>query len=135
MLQTTILIVHVFIAIGLIGLVLLQRGKGAEAGAAFGAGASGTVFGARGSASFLSRSTAVLATIFFATSMTLAYLASHRQAPQSLLEQAAPVEESIQQLLPDPGAVLPDEGAVLPEIPAAGDSPQPTESEGEESVN
>ena len=71
MLQTTILIVHVFIAIGLIGLVLLQRGKGAEAGAAFGAGASGTVFGARGSASFLSRSirprnASVRLTTFFA---------------------------------------------------------------------
>ena len=135
MLQTTILIVHVFVAIGLIGLVLLQRGKGAEAGAAFGAGASGTVFGARGSASFLSRSTAVLAAVFFATSMTLAFLASNRQAPQSLLEQAVPVEETIQQLLPDPGAALPDEGVVLPEIPAAGDSSQPTESEGEESVD
>ena len=82
MLQTTILIVHVFVAMALIGLVLMQKGKGAEAGAAFGAGASGTVFGARGSSSFLSRSTAVLATLFFATSMTLAFLASQRQAPK-----------------------------------------------------
>ncbi len=131
MLQTTILIVHVFVAMALIGLVLMQRGKGAEAGAAFGAGASGTVFGARGSSSFLSRSTAVLATLFFATSMTLAYLASQRQAPESLLEQIEPAAESIQQMLPAPDVVVPEEGLQLPEMPASGDSGQPSASEDE----
>ena len=64
-LNHVVLIVHVLIAIMIVALVLIQRGKGAEAGAAFGAGASGTVFGARGSANFLSRSTAVLAMLFF----------------------------------------------------------------------
>ena len=131
MLQTGILIVHVFVAMGLIGLVLLQRGKGAEAGAAFGAGASGTVFGSRGSSSFLSRSTAVLATVFFATSMTLAFLASNRQAPTSLLEQTTPAAETMEQLLPAPDATGPEEGVALPEIPAAGEDDPPAQPEGD----
>jgi len=91
--QTTVLIIHTFISLAIIGLVLLQRGKGADAGAAFGAGASGTVFGARGSSSFFSRATAVLATAFFASSLTLAYLsAQHSSAPESLLENVPAVE-------------------------------------------
>ena len=65
---------HVIIAILIIALILLQKGKGADMGSAFGAGASGTIFGAKGSANFLSRTTAILATIFFITSLTLAYL-------------------------------------------------------------
>jgi len=73
-LHTAAIVVHVLIAAGIVGLVLLQRGKGADAGAGFGAGASGTVFGARGSASFLSRTTATLAALFFATSLALAYM-------------------------------------------------------------
>ncbi len=92
-LQSTILVIHTLIALAIIGLVLLQRGKGAEAGAAFGAGASGTVFGARGSTSFFSRATAILATAFFATSLTLAFLSSQRATgPDSLLESAPAVE-------------------------------------------
>ncbi len=92
-LQSTILVIHTLIALAIIGLVLLQRGKGAEAGAAFGAGASGTVFGARGSTSFFSRATAILATAFFATSLTLAFLSSQRATgPDSLLENAPAVE-------------------------------------------
>ena len=63
--QTILVVAHLFLAIGLIGLVLMQHGKGADAGAAFGSGASGTVFGAKGAANFLSRSTAVLAALFF----------------------------------------------------------------------
>jgi len=91
--KTTVLIIHTAIALGIIGLVLLQRGKGADAGAAFGAGASGTVFGSRGSGSFFSRATAVLAAGFFATSLTLAYLSSQRSVgPESLLEGAPAVE-------------------------------------------
>jgi preprotein translocase subunit SecG len=89
-----VLIVHTLIALGIIALVLLQRGKGADAGAAFGAGASGTVFGSRGSGSFFSRATAILATAFFASSLTLAYLSSQRGVEQeSLLGDAVPVEE------------------------------------------
>ena len=99
MLQTIILIAHVGIALLIIGLVLLQRGKGADAGTGFGAGASGTVFGARGSATFFSRATGVLATLFFVTSLTLAYLATQRTAPTSLLE-GAPAQQTAPQTLP-----------------------------------
>ena len=103
--QKTVLITHTLIALGIIALVLLQRGKGADAGAAFGAGASGTVFGARGSGSFFSRATAVLATAFFASSLTLAYLSSQRATgPTSILEDAAPAETVI-----EAGPVDPDE--------------------------
>src|SRR5210317_1822360 len=92
--QQGVLIGHTLIAILIIVLVLLQRGKGADAGAAFGAGASGTVFGARGSGSFFSRATAILATAFFVSSLTLAYLSSqHSGTPESLLEGAAIIEE------------------------------------------
>jgi preprotein translocase subunit SecG len=96
--QKIVLIVHTLIALGIIALVLLQRGKGADAGAAFGAGASGTVFGARGSGSFFSRATAILATAFFATSLTLAYLSSQRSGePTSVLEGAEVVEEAVEE--------------------------------------
>ena len=91
--QKVALIAHTLIALLIIVLVLLQRGKGADAGAAFGAGASGTVFGARGSSSFFSRATAVCATLFFASSLALAYLSSQAStAPTSLLEDAPVVE-------------------------------------------
>ena len=76
-----VLIVHVIAALGIIGLVLLQHGKGADVGAAFGSGASGSLFGASGSANFLSRATAILAVVFFITSLSLAYLATHRPRP------------------------------------------------------
>ena len=72
-----VLAVHVLVALGIIGLVLLQHGKGADVGAAFGSGASGSLFGASGSANFLSRTTAILAVIFFITSLLLTYLATH----------------------------------------------------------
>ncbi|MEO8225561.1 MAG: preprotein translocase subunit SecG, partial [Gammaproteobacteria bacterium] len=91
-LHTIVLIGHVLIGIMIVALVLIQRGKGADAGAAFGAGASGTVFGARGSANFLSRSTAVLAMLFFSTSLGLAYLGTQKKAPESLLDTVVPVE-------------------------------------------
>ncbi len=84
--QIALNVFHLFLAIGLVGLVLIQHGKGADAGAAFGSGASATVFGARGSASFLSRVTAVLATLFFLTSMALAYFASQVGEPEGLME-------------------------------------------------
>ena len=90
MLRGVILGVHVLLALMIIGLVLLQRGKGAEAGAGFGSGASGTVFGARGTSTLFSKLTAVFAAMFFFTSLTLAYLGSHSVAePTSVLERAA----------------------------------------------
>lgn len=97
--QKAVLIGHTLIALLIIVLVLLQRGKGADAGAAFGAGASGTVFGARGSGSFFSRATAVCATAFFVSSLTLAYLSSQNtSAPASLLENAPAIEDAVDQL-------------------------------------
>ena len=94
-LQKTVLITHTLIALLIIVLVLLQRGKGADAGAAFGAGASGTVFGARGSGSFFSRATAVCATAFFVTSLSLAYLSSQNSSAPSSLVDDAPVTEEV----------------------------------------
>lgn len=88
-LNTIVLVVHVLVGVMMVGLILIQRGKGADAGAAFGSGASGTVFGARGSANFLSRSTAILAAVFFCTSLGLAYLGTRQEAPQSVLDIAA----------------------------------------------
>jgi preprotein translocase subunit SecG len=88
MLHSVLLIIHFICAFAIVGLVLLQRGKGAEAGAGFGAGASGTVFGARGASTALSRATAILAGLFMLTSLSLAYVGTHRAAPSSsLLEQ------------------------------------------------
>jgi len=75
---TLILIVDVVVALFIIGLVLLQHGKGADVGAAFGSGASGSLFGASGSANFLSRTTAALAVVFFLTTFVLAYLVTHK---------------------------------------------------------
>ena len=112
MLHSIVLVAHVLVALMIIGLVLLQRGKGAEAGTGFGAGASGTVFGARGSANFLSRATGVLATVFFITSLTLAYLSTKPTGPTSLLE-TTPAQQ----------APAPKEPA--PSQPSGNDSPQP----------
>ena len=90
MLRGFILGVHVLLALMIIGLVLLQRGKGAEAGAGFGSGASGTVFGARGTSTLFSKLTAVFAALFFATSLSLAYLGARPVSePTSVLERAA----------------------------------------------
>ena len=95
---TFLVIVQVIVGIAVVVLVLLQQGKGADAGAAFGSGASGTVFGARGSANFLTRTTAWLATIFFGVSLALAYVVHGRAAPKSVVDTikseqpAVPVE-------------------------------------------
>ena len=78
MLTTIVITAHVLVALAIIGLVLLQHGKGADMGSGFGGGASGSLFGATGSANFLSRATAVLATVFFITSLGLAYLATNK---------------------------------------------------------
>lgn len=90
--QTILLVVQILAAIGLIALILVQHGRGADAGAAFGSGASGSLFGSRGPTSFLTRSTAVLATVFFVNSLALAYLASHTTDRGSVMErvQSAP---------------------------------------------
>lgn len=90
-----ILVIHVLAAVGLVGLVLVQHGKGADMGAAFGSGASQTLFGSRGSANFLSRLTAGFATIFFITSLSLAFFATRQGVPVSVTEQPAPATQSV----------------------------------------
>jgi preprotein translocase subunit SecG len=90
--ESLLLVVHVIVAATLIGFVLLQHGKGADMGAAFGSGASGSLFGAAGSANFLSRTTAILATVFFVTSLALTYLAANRGAAKDLMLQGAPAK-------------------------------------------
>src|ERR1700739_4549068 len=82
-LKTLIIVVQLLSALGVIGLVLLQHGKGADMGAAFGSGASGSLFGATGSANFLSRTTAVLAAVFFVTTLTLTYLGAYHAKPSA----------------------------------------------------
>jgi len=116
-LQTLAVVFHVLLAFAIIGIVLLQRGKGADAGAGFGAGASGTVFGARGSASFLSRTTAVLATLFFLTSLGLSYLFSQQKAPTSVVDtvkQEAPAPVTSPAPLPTPPATTTTAPAAAP---------------------
>jgi preprotein translocase subunit SecG len=101
--QLILTVLHLALAIGLVGLILIQHGRGADAGAAFGSGASGTVFGAQGSGSFLTRTTAILATLFFLTSMALAYFAAQVGEPQGLMDGVEP---------PPPAPVVIDSGDV-----------------------
>ncbi len=117
---TLILIIDVVVALGIIGLVLLQHGKGADVGAAFGSGASGSLFGASGSANFLSRSTAILAVVFFATTFVLAYLASHRPRGES------GVMDTVKQ---QPAAPAPAPAAGGSDAPKAPATPQPSANE------
>ncbi len=92
LLHTVILTVHIIAGLSVIGLVLLQHGKGADMGAAFGSGASGSLFGATGSANFLSRATAVLAAVFFLTSLGLSYIATSRPRVSGSVMDSAPVQ-------------------------------------------
>src|SRR5271168_3441903 len=117
MLRGVILGVHVLLAFMIVALVLLQRGKGAEAGAGFGSGASGTVFGARGTSTLFSKLTAVFAALFFATSLSLAYLGTHGTAePASVLERAAQAATATQPAAaPTPAAPAP--AAPAPAVP------------------
>ena len=113
MLQTIVLFAHLIVASLIIGLVLLQRGKGAEAGTGFGGGASGTVFGSRGTSNFFSRTTGFLAACFFATSLSLAYFADQVSAPESILEGSI-LDESVQPSLAPGDPELP--ALDLPEL-------------------
>ncbi len=88
-----IIVIHIVLGLAIIGLILMQQGKGADAGATFGGGASGSVFGAQGAASFLSRTTAILATLFFATSLVLAWLNSNKSVAVSDIMSAPVVEK------------------------------------------
>jgi len=119
---TLILVVHVVVAIAVIGLVLLQHGKGADVGASFGGGSSGSLFGATGSANFLSRATAVLAAIFFITSLGLAYVATNKP------REAGGVMDAVKEL---PAGVAPSSaaGSSDPAKPAAAKVAEPKANE------
>lgn len=110
---TLVLMLHVVLAIGLVVLVLMQQGKGAEAGASFGGGASNTVFGSLGPLGFFGKMTSWLAAAFFITSLSLAYLAGHKYAPSIQAPAMDIIEEFNRERLP-----LLDDVFVLPELPA-----------------
>ena len=134
--QTILVVVHLLLALGLIGLVLMQHGKGADAGAAFGAGASGTVFGASGAANFLSRTTAVLAALFFITSLALAWFAMQSGERPGVMDsvvfdQAVPTAP-VSEVPVVPGADAVEGGSEVPviaepKVEAAGEEPQKSE--------
>ena len=114
--ETLIWVVHVLSAVTVVVLVLLQHGKGADMGAAFGSGSSGSLFGASGSANFLSRMTGALAAVFFMTSLGLTYLSSHKTESGGVMDKAIPVQSS-----------KPAEPAPAPAVPAGGDISKATE--------
>jgi len=121
MIEILVLVVHVIAAASLIGLVLLQHGKGADMGAAFGSGSSGSLFGASGSANFLSRTTAVLAAVFFLTSMGLTYVSGHKgqatsvmDTPKTELPATAPVPAGTEKPATQPPS---ENGSRAKEIP------------------
>ena len=116
--ETVVLVLHVLTALAVCGFVLLQHGKGADMGAAFGSGSSGSLFGAAGSANFLSRTTAILATVFFVTSVALTYFGAQHGAPQGVMEKGGVMERSV-----------PAKPSDVPQ-PAQGSAPAPATSSG-----
>jgi preprotein translocase subunit SecG len=125
--ESILLVLHLLIAVAICGFVLLQHGKGADMGAAFGSGASGSLFGAAGSANFLSRTTAILAAVFFASSLGLTWFASTRGAPAGLMqkgvmEKTAPATSDI----PAPSGALP--GAAPANAPVTAPAADPAKA-------
>lgn len=135
--HTFLVVVQVLVGAGLIGLILIQHGKGADAGAAFGSGASGTVFGSRGASNFLSRATAGLATVFFAVSLALAYWIGGREDSGSVMDavpaaggdapraavpadQAPPAQEMVIPGDADAPLIAPDQGEAAEPAPQGG---------------
>ncbi|EJO55143.1 preprotein translocase subunit SecG [Burkholderia multivorans] len=120
--KTLIIVVQVLSALGVIGLVLLQHGKGADMGAAFGSGASGSLFGATGSANFLSRTTAVLATVFFVATLALTYIGSYKSTPSAgvlggVATAPAPVSAASTPAAPASAAAASTAGAPGQDVP------------------
>ena len=120
MLRMVLMGIQVFVSFGIVGLVLLQRGKGADAGAGFGAGASGTVFGARGASTALSRATAIFAAVFMINSLALAYMGTRAptERPKTLLDQAATPESTTTAPAPAPATGAPAAQTPAPVVPA-----------------
>jgi preprotein translocase subunit SecG len=125
--ESLLLVLHVIVAATLIGFVLLQHGKGADMGAAFGSGSSGSLFGAAGSANFLSRTTAILATVFFLTSLALTYIAAIRGSPVDLMQGHGVTPKAAEP------AAKSSEVPVTPPAPAAAPAPPPPSPAGSKS--
>ncbi|HZR03240.1 MAG TPA: preprotein translocase subunit SecG [Burkholderiales bacterium] len=119
MLHILLLLVHVLVAAAICGLVLLQHGKGADMGAAFGSGSSGSLFGASGSANFLSRMTAVMAAVFFLTSFGLTWYSSQRPHATSVMDVQKPAAPSNAPLSAPPANTA-------PQVPQAPQAPAPS---------
>ncbi len=112
--EILLLVIHVLVGIVVMGLVLLQHGKGADMGAAFGSGSAGSLFGASGSANFLSRTTAVLAAAFFVTSLALTYIGANRTESQGVIERSKGTEQ-----VPKPKSAPPATSEVpTPSVPS-----------------
>ncbi len=128
--MTILLIVQVLLAISMIALILIQRGRGADTGAAFGSGASTTVFGARGSASFLTRTTAILAILFFTNCFALSYLAGKttqgKESVMSRIESATVLEEAVKKAAGEAAGAGDAAGGEVPTAAAAADAEVPT---------
>lgn len=122
MLTNILLVIHLLVAVAIVILVLLQQGKGSDMGAAFGGGSSQSLFGARGSANFLSRATSFLVTFFFLSSLTLAYIYTHRGDGSSIIPDSAD-SFSVESTLPD--SAVPD----LPDAPAQPDGGEATQTD------
>lgn len=119
LIQSLVLVLHVLAALAVCGFVLLQHGKGADMGAAFGSGSSGSLFGAAGSANFLSRTTAILATVFFVTSVALTWFGSQQGVPQGVMDKGV-----MERALPTKPSEVP---ASKPSgVPAPSTTPAPT---------
>jgi preprotein translocase subunit SecG len=112
--ETLLLVVHLIVAAVVCGFVLMQHGKGADMGAAFGSGSSGSLFGAAGSANFLSRTTAILATVFFLTSVGLTFFGTMKGKPSGVMEQGV-----MEKMAPAAAPKTPD-------VPRPADVPQPS---------
>ncbi len=128
--ESILVVIHLLLAIGLVGLVLIQHGKGADMGAAFGSGASATVFGSAGAGSFLSRTTGILAALFFLTSLALAWFAMQKGEKESLIKaeqqpapavvvQKKPAAPAQSDLPPVPEAPKAQPASDVPSVPAA----------------
>ncbi|MCL2871744.1 MAG: preprotein translocase subunit SecG [Betaproteobacteria bacterium] len=122
-LENVLWVVHIIVAIAICGFVLMQHGKGADMGAAFGGGASGSIFGSAGSANFLSRTTAALATVFFVTSLGLTYYSAQHSGGTiggSIMDRVAPTTQPAEQSATPPAETKPAQPADVPVAPATG---------------
>src|SRR5205814_6019632 len=126
--EVSILVLHVLTACSIIGFVLMQHGKGADMGAAFGGCSSGSVFGSAGSANFLSRTTGVLAAVFFITSLGLTWLSSHQTVSQSVMQRSAPAAPAT----PSKSDAVPNPAPAAPAGSAAPGAPSPAPQAGKD---